>query len=280
MASAPLFLLCLLVLAPVRTVSQGNACPPPPNASVAQRSCGGALCFSGAFGDNGVLQRAPARSAYYGATGVPIQPNVPVSLTLIGSLENGTVYNKTFTTTSMSDGTWKVLLDPMPTGGALTATVTCCGGAKASVSQQTFGEVLVFTGQSNQGTGSPLAHNFARNSTYHAIAGGAYSRIALWSSPDNGGVPFPREELGNWVTPTFSGFQRLVPSLQTGQLDGFASMPLLTAMALYDLWVEAEGVAAPPMAVYATAVGGTNLEAWAPYTAAAGCVNATCMCVR
>jgi len=257
---------------------QGNPCPAPPNSSVAQRSCGSSLCFSGAFADSAVLQRAPARAAYYGATGNPPQSEVPIELSLVGTMEDGTsLYNKTFLTTSLRDGTWKVLLDPMPTGGVFTATVTCCSGQKASIVQQTFGEVLVFTGQSNMGSGSPLAHNFARNDTYSQIKSGRYSRIALWSSPDNGGVPYPREELGNWVTGAVSDFTRLVATLPVGQLDGFASMPLLTAMALADVWSE-EGAQPPPMAVYATAVGGTNLEAWAPYSAALGCVNATCMC--
>jgi len=224
-----------------------------------------------------VLQRAPARAAYYGATGAPPLPGVPIVLTLAGVLEDGAAYNKSFSTTSLPDGTWKVLLEPMPTGGSFTATVACCSGQTASIDSQTFGEVLVFTGQSNMGTGSPLAHNFARNATYASLAGGRYSRIALWASPDNGGVPFPREELGNWVTGGFGGFTRLTPALRLGAVDGFAAMPLLTAMALADVWAE-EGGAAPPIGVYATAVGGTNLEAWAPYAAARGCVNATCMC--
>ena len=90
-------------------------------------------------------------------------------------------------------------------------------------------------------------------------------------------MKYPREELGNWITGSFGGFTRLAPSLRLGEVDGFASMPLLTAMALADVWAE-EGGVAPPIGVYATAVGGTNLEAWAPYTAALGCVNATCMC--
>jgi hypothetical protein len=263
-------------LASAYVYGQGNPCPPPPNASVAARSCGAYLCFSGAFGDAGVLQRAPARAAYYGATGSPPRPGAAVLLTLVGALEDGSPYNQSFGTTAGADGTWKVLLNPMPTGGDFTATAMS-GAGVASLRNQTFGEVWVFAGQSNMGTGSPLRNNFARNATYAALAGGRYARVALWQSPDDGGVPWPREELGNWVTGSFSGFTRLTLATPLGSLDGLASMPLLTAIALVDVMLE-QAAPPPPLGIYAIAVGGTNLEAWAPYASALGCINATCMC--
>ncbi len=108
-----MLLLAFFCLLPLCALSQGNPCPPPPNSSVASRWCGNSLCFSGAFDQFGVLQRGPVRAAYYGATGVPPQPGVPIVVSLVGTLEDGaTPYNKSFSTTSMADGTWKVSLAP------------------------------------------------------------------------------------------------------------------------------------------------------------------------
>ena len=127
--------------------AQGSPCPLNEN-STAQRSCGNSLCFAGVFADGMVLQRAPARAAYYGATGAPPVAGAAISLTLAGTLDDGTAYNTTFAATSMADGTWKVLLDPMPTWGSFSATVACaaCAGNGASsvtVRNQTFGDVWI-----------------------------------------------------------------------------------------------------------------------------------------
>ena len=134
----------LLLVASAR--AQGNPCPLNEN-STAQRSCGNSLCFAGNFGDFGVLQRAPARAAYYGATGSPPVAGAAVALTLAGTLDDGSVYNKTFATTSMADGTWKILLEPMPTFGSFTATVAS-GASSVTLRNQTFGDVWIFSGQS------------------------------------------------------------------------------------------------------------------------------------
>ena len=187
----------------------------------------------------------------------------------------------------LPDGTWKVLLDPLPAFGDFSATVACgaCGGGagqSAAIKNLTFGDVWVASGQSNMGNGSPVAHNFWRNESYAGIARGNYSNIAFIEGGDSGGVPWPREELGNWVVApsAFSGWRRLSPaSVQLGDIDGFAATPIFFAMQLADLFAE-RGEAAPPLGIVINAVGGTDLAAWAPYAAvaAANITNATCMC--
>jgi len=276
-------LLLQLLSAPRGARAQGNPCPLTPNAT-AQRSCGAALCFAGQFTDGGVLQRAPARAAFYGATGAPPVAGAAVALTLAGTLDGGAAYNKTFATTSLADGTWKVLLDPMPPWGSFSATVACaaCGAATATVRELTFGDVWLAAGQSNMGSGSNVGNNFWRNASYAGIAAGNYSGVAVFASSDGGGVAWPREELGNWVASGdgYSGWIPLTPArVKFGAIDGFASMPVFFGMKLADLFAE-RGERAPPIGVIATAVGGTDLAAWAPYAAVAaqGCVNATCMC--
>jgi len=267
-----------------RAAAQGNPCPLFSN-STAQRSCGPRLCFAGAFGDFGILQRAPARAAYYGATGAPPAPGARVTLTLAGALDGGAPYNRTFEAAAAADGTWKVLLDAMPAFGQFSATLACaaCAGAPVVVIRnQTFGDVWVASGQSNMGSGSPVRNNFWRNESYAGIAAGNYTNIALTATGDAGGVPTPREELGNWVVgaDALSGWRPLRPeSVAPGDLDGFAATPAFFAMRLTDIHRE-RGERPPPLGVYVNAVGGTDLAAWTPYAAlaAAACVNATCMC--
>lgn len=83
-----------------------NKCPLHTN-TTGVRWCGNSVCFHGAFGTPMVLQRAPERAAVYGATGVPAQAGVPMTLTVTGTLDDNSTYNKSFATASMPDGTWK-----------------------------------------------------------------------------------------------------------------------------------------------------------------------------
>ena len=251
--------LLLALQAAARASAQGNPCPLNEN-STAQRSCGASLCFAGNFGDFGVLQRAPAIAAYYGATGVPPVAGAAIALTLAGTLDDGSAYNKTFTTTSAADGTWKVLLDPMPTYGSFTATVAS-GGASVTLRNQTFGLVWVFSGQSNQGSGSPVRNNFFRNESYEGVANGSYANIVFCATGDSGGVAWPREELGNWVADQFTPLLPFTPDrVKFGDLDGYAATPIFTAMRLTSLFRE-RGERPPPLGIYVNAVGGTDLAA-------------------
>jgi len=257
----------------------GNPCPLYAN-DTATRSCGPNLCFAGQFKSFGVLQRSPQRAALYGASGEPPLVGVDVLVTLSGILDSGLTYNESFITTTMNDGTWKVLLDAMPAFGDFTATASC-GSQKVTISNLTFGDVWVASGQSNCGNGSPVRNNFWRNESYAGIFNNSYSNIAIWESSDSGGVPIPREELGNWVVSgdNYNGWLRLDPSLTLGEIDNFAATPVFWAMRLTNLMREL-GERPIPLGIAMNAVGGTDLAAWAPYYSVlnAGCVNATCMC--
>ncbi len=133
------------------------------------------------------------------------------------------------------------------------------------------------------GSGSPVQNNFFRNESYAGVAAGNYSNIVFATTGDSGGVPWSREELGNWVLGSNGGYTQLRPltpdGVHFGDIDGYAATPIFFAMRLTDLFRE-RGERPPPLGIYQNAVGGTDGAAWAPYAAvaAAGCVNATCMC--
>lgn len=260
-------------------LADGNPCPLYSN-DTAMRSCGPSLCFAGQFKNFAVLQRSPQRSALYGSSGTPPLINANVFVTLFGTLDSGLYYNKTFETVTMSDGTWKVILDAMPPFGEFSASATI-NAQTVKITNLTFGDVWIASGQSNCGNGSPIRNNFWRNESYEGIFNNSYSNIAIWESGDSGGVPTPREELGNYVVgpDNYNGWLRLDASLSLGSIDNFAATPVFWGMRLTNLMREV-GERPPPLGIMMNAVGGTDLAAWAPYSAVlnAGCINATCMC--
>lgn len=104
------------------------------------------VCFASGISTGAVLQRAPEKSALYGSiTGTP-----GAKVTLLLSSVDGT-YRKVYNTTAAADLTWKVLCDPMPTGGNFTATVSCTSGCTGRTSKTitdlTFGDVVFCAGQ-------------------------------------------------------------------------------------------------------------------------------------
>ena len=170
------FALALLVLASRGAAAAASAPPPPPQVLL--------FSFDAAFGDNMVLQQAPAKSAVYGfldfaasASGATVQ----VTLTPVGGGAPVTVpavLNATVQTFGPDWGvrnlnasecpgclppfnpwntplaSWKALLPPQPAGGNFTVTATCTGcsalgPSTISLSNLVFGDVWYCTGQSN-----------------------------------------------------------------------------------------------------------------------------------
>jgi hypothetical protein len=123
-----------LALAPLITVllviARSHAAP--------SLSCGADLCFASGLSTGAVLQRAPSRAALYGSVHKNSRPGSSVIVTLASA--DG--YAKNFSGAVASDLTWKVLLDPIATGGNFSATATCSsctGGRTAQIADLTFG---------------------------------------------------------------------------------------------------------------------------------------------
>ena len=102
-------------------------------------SCGTDLCFASGLSSGAVLQRAPSRAALFGSVHENSSPGSTVIVTLASS--DGT-FSKNFTGRVNADLTWKVILDPIQTGGNYSATASCasCTGGKTSkITDLTFG---------------------------------------------------------------------------------------------------------------------------------------------
>ena len=267
------------------------------------RDCGQSVCFSGNFAHNAVLQRAPQRAALYGASGANFSAGTAMTLTLAGVGPDGAAYNKTWPTASGADGTWKVLLDPLPAWGNYSATISCplCSGGQtsATIHSLTFGDVLVCGGQSNMWI--PMVSAFTRNGTYEKLKSGKYNNLFTFVQGDYNNGADARDA---WIVPGAAGDDCrvspnptpggsitwcpilpivLAPSPNTNQKGSFSAADfvpaacLFTGIGLTDLLLAA-GEAPPPIGLYANPQGGTTIEAWLPLEVASACVNATCLC--
>ena len=257
-------------------------------ASLAQAgsvSCGSSLCFASGFGTGGVLQRAPARAAVYGSAPAP----GCASLTLWLNASDGSSA-RAYHGATAADNTWKILLEPVATGGNYSLTIACVvTGQSVTISDQTFGDVWVCAGQSNEWL--PLWFTEDRNLSTAAIAAGRYTNLRLW----RGGLQRTATR-GNWVLPAgpepgsnpgealTNQWRRpadLIPPnyIRDGEpwLWEFPSTCFYTAQYLTDLMIARDG-AAPPFGLLSVPVGGTMLEEWASPAAQAQCRNVTCMC--
>ena len=255
-------------------------------------SCGDSLCFSGHFNDNAVMQRAPNKAAYYGSVPTGSPAGVAVSLTLAAA--DGS-YSKQFTTNAMGDGTWKVVLDPMPTGGNYSASISCpqCSGSNNgdTLYNQTFGDVYHCTGQSNSWL--PLWFTFERNNSIAAIAAGQYANIKMLfngNDPTNVTGNFivngrgPRGTcLGKgrgpnaWCSGMDLVFTWMRQELNETQFEEAPATCWYFAQYLTDQFIK-NGETPPPLGIISTPEGGTMVEQWSAYSAQTQCVNATCLC--
>jgi hypothetical protein len=174
--------------------------PPPPPPSLFWG-------FDAAFGDNMVLQMAPAMSAVYGyldspsATGVTVtvfsdgNPLYSVEATLNSTTQpfgNGwgarpcpksvcPPYDMaTFTPFDFPLPTWKALLRPETSGGNYTIVAQCTGCNSTSnltLNNVIFGDVYMCAGQSNMMLW--VSHSFSRNESAMNISNGKYANIRV-----------------------------------------------------------------------------------------------------
>ena len=174
--------------------------PPPPLPS---------LSFGAAFGDNMVLQQAPAKAAVYGyldagATGVTVSVSSggKVLYTVDATLNTTTQpFGPDFSPTDPPRffnpwneplATWKALLKPTAAGGDYTIAAKCtgCGSVtSAAIGNVAFGDMWYCSGQSNMWL--PVSHTYSRNDTVAAIKAGNYTNIRLMAGNSGTDPSYP-----------------------------------------------------------------------------------------
>ena len=169
--------------------------------------------FDAGFGNNMVLQRAPAAAAVYGYLDTP---SASVRVTVSDAATGAPLYSvdaainatmqpfgdgwgarpcpkaecppydmATFTPFAYALPTWKALLKPTAAGGNYTITAVCtgCGSATpATLTGAAFGDIWVCAGQSNAMLW--VSHTFSRNESAAAYAAGNFSNIRIMAGSD------------------------------------------------------------------------------------------------
>lgn len=176
--------------------------PPPPTLLFA---------FDSAFGDNMVLQQAPAQAAIYGfmdfnasmagaTVRVTLASTIDGTATTIPAALNQTVQTfgpdwgvrpcascakiaDPFNPWNSPLASWKALLPPMPAGGDFSITAVCDGCSTEgpntiTISNVAFGDFWYCSGQSNMWL--PVLHTYWRNETARNISeNGKYGNIRV-----------------------------------------------------------------------------------------------------
>ena len=247
----------------------------------------GVICLSGTFGNNGVLQRAPAGAAVFGSVNLGSAVGAQVAVTL--AADDGS-YNHTVFAAVLPDYTFKAVLAPRPAGGSYSLTAACatCPGTGPSAvtkTANTFGDIFVLAGQSNL----VLSPNttFERNASIAAILRGEYDNIRY----NLAGLRESQYSPGNWLSPPIdgdcasSGFiwgtwcrsADLVHAKGWSWGDSVSAVGYYFAQEITDRLIAA-GSGAVPIGLIHVPIGGTMIEEWASFDTAAQCINATCLC--
>jgi len=200
-----LALICATFLSVVQGTEVVVAAPPPPPPSIFWG-------FDAGFGDNMILQRAPAAAAVYGFFDTPLATGVKVTVWSGGSPLYSVQATLNSTNQPFGDGwgarpcpkavcppydmatftpfsnplpTWKVLLQPTPAGGNYTITADCTGCLTATtltLSNVVFGDIFLCSGQSNAMLW--VSHTFSRNESAMNYSQGMYNNVRIMGGND------------------------------------------------------------------------------------------------
>jgi len=144
---------CMMAFDPSLAPLPPNPPPPPalPLPPAPWPNAGSNFNFSGAFGDNVVLQQAPAIASVYGNTGA-LDDGAEVLITVAPSAGGGAPYS---VPAAVQGGRWRALLRPTAPFNAsgVTYSITascatgCAGGAPVTLNQVVFGQVYFCAGR-------------------------------------------------------------------------------------------------------------------------------------
>jgi hypothetical protein len=182
-------LVLTLLVASAAAASAASGAPSPTPAPAVL-----AFAFDSVFGDNMILQQAPAKAAVYGLMdynasmagaevlvtltperGAPVTVRAALNVTAqtfgpdwgVRPCASCPDINPPFNPFNAPLASWKALLPPMPAGGNYTVTASCTGcSAQApsslSLSNIAFGDMWFCTGQSNSAAETPQTSPWVR----------------------------------------------------------------------------------------------------------------------
>ena len=271
----------------------GGPSPPTPTPPTPPGPAPSGIGFSAGFSSGMVLQRAPAKAAMYG-----FAPSGTKLTLVISDDTDGSNAEYSVATTASAGNTWKMFLRPTTAGGSHTATLSAGTGAKIVLSDVTFGDVYVCSGQSNMAL--TIEHTFSANYIRNAVQKERkYSNVRFFQY---GGMQANASLLGfanRFVTalgsitedPVNMRWFNLSQSMQnqtagnendvspkplSPPFDSFSATCMYFGTELADARAAIDGADATPIPIglIQSAVGGSIIEAWvANATLDAACVD-------
>ena len=255
---------CMMAFDPSLAPLPPNPPPPPalPLPPAPWPNAGANFNFSGAFGDNVVLQQAPAAASVYGNTGA-LDDGASVLITVTPSAGGGAPYS---VPAAVQGSRWRALLRPTAPFNAsgITYSITascaagCAGGAPVTLSNVVFGQVYFCAGQSNMWLQTRFTYN--HNSSRAAVLAGSYDNIRLMSGDSQiNGLSPSIPPLHPWRAARDAA--ALDADANTDAWSQFSAPCWHFAEALTDL-TRAAGQGAPTIGLVGMAIGGSTIEEW------------------
>jgi hypothetical protein len=261
--------------------AQASAGHPAPDTSGCYN---GAQCpanFSAHFQTHMVLQSAPSQAALYGMA--PVAGST-VTVSLLGATDNLEVVSSSVSATVSSSLTWKILFPAQQPGGNFSVAVACTKGCTNStattITDVTFGDVWVCSGQSNAELS--VHFTFDRNDSVAAILEGRYNNVRLMMGTHKSATSpqFVHKTRGgaSWhrVTDLVNA-----TATEASTLFGFPAMCWYFGKSLTDKMAAATASATggvssappPPLGMVNAVWGGTTIEQWTPNIAQQKCAT-------
>ena len=243
--------------------------------------------FSAGFSDRAVLQR-DKKVGVYGLPGSGWTTDASVTVTVTEDGQSSTYTSGVTNTTGL--GEWKVYLPKHAAGGSVTLAVQCTSGcantSTTTISDLTFGDVWLCSGQSNMELIS--MHTFERNNSLKAIEAGRYHNVRMyqhphiasmtpqWVAEQKASASKPLEM--QWNTAQMAHDIQVVvsdyrhPAANLSLLTQFSGLCWYFAQELTDIMLENDGEAVP-IGLVDVAWGGTMIEQWTTNSTTAECKN-------
>ena len=226
--------------------------------------------FNFSYGDDMVLQQAPAKACVTGTVNA-----TATQVTLALSTGDATAYEVQATLRNGGDPgfkLWKACLKPQAavSGQHFTLTASCqgctAGSSTASLVRVVFGEVWYCGGQSNMAL--PLMHTLSRNESRDAILAGKYANMRIHGMSGNMNPAQPWSTLKNALATDSDSDKSAFGS--------FSSTCYYFGEQLSDeLEAMSSNGQAPPIGLVHTAWGGSMIEQWLSNETIATCTNAS-----
>lgn len=214
------------------------------------------VSFTPYLADNAILQRGSTTKASVYGDGASGTVTVRVQST-------GASVDYSVTATVESGGYWRALLNPTTDiVNTYTITVEDSGSSGETISNVKFGDVYIYTGQSNMVL--RILATFAWTNTQAEINAGDFSDLKFSAYYDGSGLDDqPQETVSKNANFIWKTANEIAADSSLQGVDGISAIQLYSAMQMWKLY-DQYSIQRPPIGIIIIAFGGANLNRWHP----------------